>query len=100
MYLYGCVSVLALKCAVCQCVCVSTLSNQGTSKKSNVSDLSKLEALLHKTHIKILLVPRFDMCGSIISLSKIAHQMWRDHLFGQRNKTTERAVSVGGWTEF
>ena len=35
------------------------------------------------------------MCRSIISLSKIAHQMWRDHPFSQRNKTTERAVGVG-----
>ena len=35
------------------------------------------------------------MCRSIISSSKIAHQMWRDYPFIQRNKTTERAV-VGG----
>ena len=48
-------------------------------------------------------VPRFDMCASIISLSKIAY------LFGQRNKTTGRAVRVeiggdwgggGVWTKF
>ena len=37
-----------------------------------------------------------DMYRSLISLSKITHQMWRhDHPFGQRNKTTERAVGVG-----
>ena len=35
------------------------------------------------------------MCRSIISLSKIAHQMWRNHSFSQRNKTIERAVGVG-----
>ena len=35
------------------------------------------------------------MCRSIISLSKIAHQMSRDHLFSQRNKTAEREVRVG-----
>ena len=26
---------------------------------------------------------------TIISLSKIAHQMWRDHTFSKRNKTTK-----------
>ena len=72
---------------------VCTISNQSTSKKSHhVSDLSKLDALLHKTHIKAL---RIDMCTSMISLNKIAHQMWHDCTFSQRNKTTERAVIVG-----
>ena len=38
-----------------------------------------------------------DMCRSIISLSKIANQIWRDQPFSQRYKTTERAVGgVGG----
>ena len=37
-------------------------------------------------------VPRLDVCRSIISLSKIVYQMWHDHSFSQRNKTTERAV--------
>ena len=35
------------------------------------------------------------MCRSILSLSKIANQMWHDHPFSQRNRTTERAVGVG-----
>ena len=36
------------------------------------------------------------MCSkSILSLSKIVHQIWRDHPFNQRNRTTERTVSVG-----
>ena len=64
-----------------------------------MSDLSKLDTLLYKTHIKVLLLlryQRFDMSRSIISLSKIAYQMWCDHSFGQRNKTTERAMG-GGW---
>ena len=34
------------------------------------------------------------MC-TFISLSKIAHQMWRDHPFSQINQTTERAVGWG-----
>ena len=80
---------------VCLCVCV--ISNQTTSKKLHVSDLSKLDALLHKTRIKVL---RLDMCTSI-SLSKIAHQMCCDHPFSQRNKITELAVGVevGGHME-
>ena len=42
----------------------------------------------------------FDMCESIVSFDKVAHQMWHNHPFGQRNKTTERAVgvAVGGNT--
>ena len=35
------------------------------------------------------------MCRSIISLSKIAHEMCRDHPFSYRNKTTENAVGLG-----
>ena len=64
----------------------------------------KPNALLHKTHIHQVL--RLDMCTSIIPLSKIADQMWRDHPFSQRNKTTEEEVEVGvlgsrdgGWTK-
>ena len=51
----------------------------------------KLDNLLHKTRIAVL---RLHMCTSI-SLSKITHQIWRNHPFIQRNKTTEGAVGVG-----
>ena len=64
----------------------------------------KLDALLHKTCIKVL---RLDICTSAISLSKIEHQRRNDHLFRQRNKATELAVglgvgchSEGEWTKF
>ena len=48
------------------------------------------------------------MCTSIISVSKIAHQISCNHPFSQRNKTTEGAVGVavggnrerGCWTQF
>ena len=40
------------------------------------------------------MLPRLDMCRSILSLRKIAHQMWRDHPFSKRNRTTERTVGV------
>ena len=60
-----------------------------------VSDLSKLDALLHKAHTKVLLVlPRPDMCRLILSLSKIAPQMWYDHPFSYGNMATERTVEV------
>ena len=84
---YWPLSVLCVFVSVCVSVCVCVRSNQITSKKPHyVSNLSKLDALLHKTYIKVL---RFDMCTSMISLSKIARQVWCDHPFGQRNKTTE-----------
>ena len=35
------------------------------------------------------------MCKSILSLSKIAHPIRRDHPFSQRNRTMERTVGVG-----
>ena len=52
-------------------------------KKHTVPDLSKLGALLHKTHQgpSGTKVPRLDMCRSILS-------------FGV-NRTTERVVGVG-----
>ena len=41
------------------CVCVCVISNQSTSKKPHyLSDLSKPDSLLHKTHIKVLLILR------------------------------------------
>ena len=61
MYLYGCVSLLATECAVCVYVFVCVISNQSTCKKPHyLSDLSKLDTLLHKTHIKILLELRYQ----------------------------------------
>ena len=49
---------------VCVCVCVffvGVILNQSTHKKSDdVSDLSKSHALLHKTHIKVLLDPYYQ----------------------------------------
>ena len=55
-------------------------------------------------------VRRLDMCRSILSLHKIAHQMWPDHSFSQINRATERTMGVGvrdetevggsGWTKF
>ena len=83
-----CVSLLAPECAMCLCVYVCVFVC--VSKKPHcIADLTKHDALLHKTSIKVFLVlrskaPRLDMCRSIISLSKIVHQMWHDHPFSQR----------------
>ena len=71
-------------------------------------------ALLPDHHLTFLQSPKssdssvvwLDMC---IILSKIAHQMWCDHPFSQRNRTTERTAGMGvlgdrevgeGWTKF
>ena len=57
IYFYGCLTLLASECVSFR-VCV--ISNQSTSKKTYVSDLSKLDTLLHKTHRKVLLVLRYQ----------------------------------------
>ena len=51
--------------------------------------------MLHKTHIKVLLVPRYLglLCVDPY-YSKIAHQMRHVHPFSQRNSATERTVKV------
>ena len=50
---------VCVRVCVCVCVCVCVMSNQSTSKETHyVSDLSKLNALLHETQSKILLVLR------------------------------------------
>ena len=93
IYLYRSVSLLALVCAACLCLCV--IWNQSTSKKPHyVSDLGKFNALLYKTH-KVLLVLRYQCDTNDISLSKITHQMWHDHPFSQKNKATKRASNGG-----
>ena len=60
IYLYGCVSLLAHECVVCVCVClcVCMISNQSTSKKRHMSEISKLDSLLHKTRNKVLPIIR------------------------------------------
>ena len=83
VYLYGCVNLLA---TVCLCTCV--ISNQNNSKKTHMSDPSKLDTLSHKTHSKVLLVLRYKGLICHISLRKITHQKWRNLSFIQRNKAT------------
>ena len=51
-------SVLYVCVSVCECV----ISNQSTGKKQEtiVSDLSKLDTWLHKTHSKVLLALKYQ----------------------------------------
>ena len=78
------------------CVYVCVTSNQSTREKPYyvLDHHTKLDVLMHKTHIKVLLVPRPDKCRSRLSLNKIAHQMRHDHPFSQKNRGTERIVEV------
>ena len=61
VYLHGCVSLLVPECTVSLCVYVCVISNQSTSKKPYyVLDLSKRDAMLHKTHIEVVLELRYQ----------------------------------------
>ena len=82
---YWTLSVPSVCVCVCVCVCVREISNQSTSKKTCV----RLQGPSGTE------VPKPNICISIISLSKIAHQMWHNHPFSQRNKRTEKPVVVG-----
>ena len=69
-------------------MCVCVISNQSTSKKPHyVSENTHQVPSGTK-------VPRLDMCRSILSLSKTAHQMWHDHLFSQSGWGLE---ATGKW---
>ena len=54
---------------------------------------------MHKTHINVPLVPRLDMCRSILSLRKIAHQIWCDHPISQRNNRKSSGGRGLKWQE-
>ena len=87
-----------LECAVCLSVCLCVISSQSTSKKPQyVPSLSKLDAFLHKTHIKVLLVLRYQGSACVVPfllLSKIAHQMWRNHPFSQTGQLCKETLKI------
>ena len=103
IYLSGFVSLLAPECAVCFCFCVCVISNQSINKKPYcLSDLNILTPCRKNTQkapsgTKVPR-PRLEICRSKISVSKITHQMLRDHPVSQRNKAIKGAVvvEVGG----
>ena len=79
------------------CVCqsfgpyvfVCVLSNQSTIKHHVICVKPSVNLMQGVAVTKVL---RLHSFRSIISLSKITHQMQRDHTFSQRNKATKR-----GW---
>ena len=95
----GCVNLLASgECCVCVCVCDIKSEYQSTSVKQNTHQ--------GPSGTK---VPRLNMRRSMISLSKIAHQIWHDHLLSQikqgNKKSSGGGVGLeatgkeGGWTK-
>ena len=111
VYWPKCAVCLCLRVFVCACVCVCVISNESNSKKPHVSDLSKLMSCCIKHTARSLWykLPRLDMDRSIISLSKIIHQMWHNHPF--TSNVTQythseqwgwklEARGKGGWTKF
>ena len=71
-------SLLAPECAVSLGVCVSVCVCLCEIK----SEYKQKPTL----RVKPQYVLRFDMCTSMISLSKIAHQMWCDHPLQQKRQ--------------
>ena len=60
---------------VCMCICVYVILNQSTRKKPHVSDLGKLDILLHKKQQgpSGTKVSRFDICRSTMLLSSASN---------------------------
>ena len=82
------------KCAVCIYLFVCDIKSE-YSKNTLCVRPQQTYALLHKTYIKVLLVLRYQDSTSVDPLSNIAHQMWHDHPFSQRNRKTEKTVGLG-----
>ena len=76
---------------------MSEIKSEYKKKPHQVSELSKLDALLHKTCIKVL---RLDMCTSMISLSKIAHQIWHNHPFSHDEQGNIMSSEGEGWEKW
>ena len=92
VYLYGYFIPLVPVCVVRLCLLTCLISNQSNSKKPrHLFSLSKLMPCCKKTHYNVLVVlsTRLSMCRSIMSLNKITYQMWYNHPFCKRNKTTK-----------
>ena len=73
-------------------VCVCVISNQSASKNHVIC--VKRTTHLITCCIKGTKISRLSKCTSVISLSKITHQMWYDHTFTERSKAT-KIVEMG-----
>ena len=84
---------------MCLCVFMCVISNQSTSKEQHyVSDLSKPDALLHKTHIKVFLVIRYQ---GLTCVDPYYHQVKLyiicDVITHSAKKKNGNRKSSGGW---
>ena len=98
-------SVYWFLCVLCTFIVwyqIRVLAKGSTKDKASCLWQQWSDALLHKTHHKVLVVLWYQgfVCRSTMSSTKIIHQIWRNHQFSQRNKATKR-VSGGwwGWTK-
>ena len=86
---------------VCVCVCVCVWYQiKAPVKNRNVSDLSKLDGLLHKTHIKVLLVLKFKGSTCVDPCYHwIAHQLWNVAWSSVQPKKQDyrKSSRSGGW---
>lgn len=81
-YIYMCVCWSTDLCTYCVSLFVCVISSQSSGKKTcYVLDLRKLDALLRKTHSKVLVLSW---------RSTYEDHMWCDQPFIQRNKVTKR----------
>ena len=84
MYLYRCVSLLAWVYRFSLRLCVWYQISGLADKQHYASDISKLNALLHETHSKVIQVPRYHgpLCVNPY------------YPFNKRNRLTKRAVML------
>ena len=104
-----CMAVSVFKTWVC-CVflflCLCDIKSEYLQKATLCQTTENLISYLRQQGPSGAKVSRLDICRTIISLSNIAHQMWRDLPFSQRNKATKITLVVGfrgegeNWTKF
>ena len=92
IHLYECVSLQAPEFDMCVCVC----DIKYIWPRLYMLDLSKLDALLHKTHIKVLLVLKLDMCRLILSLNNTSNVVWS--LIQLKKHDNRKNSGGGGWS--
>ena len=89
-----CVCVCVCVC-VCLCVCVWYQIRVPAKKRIMCqTSVTLTPCCIKHTSRSGTKVASLDSFRSIISLSKIAYQMWHDHTFSQRNKTSEKEYGL------
>ena len=91
MYIYIYMDLSVYNTIICSVLCVWCNIRVLVKNLHYVSDLSELDALLHKTQGSSgTVVPKLNMRRSIILLNRITHQIWHDQPLNQRNKATKK----------